>query len=315
MNIFFKTIISEIKDISVPLYKILIPFVFVVKILEEIGFIKFVSTYFEPIVQLMGLPAEMGFIWVTAIIVNVYAAIIVFINIVPGLDLTVAQVTIITTVILIAHNIFVESAITRSAGISFFYAAFLRISIGFLAGLILHKLYSSFGFLEEKYSLIFEQPKLILTYTEWFYGQIKNLAFIFLIICILVLTLNIFKKIGIEHLIRLMLKVPLRFMGIGEQAINVVIVGLTIGIQFGGGLLIKEAKSKEIDKQSILLSLSFLNLVHAIIEDTILMSIMGGHLSGILFFRLIFSLLIVFIILFLYKNFEGLFQKFIFVRA
>lgn len=104
-------------------------------------------------------------------------------------------------------------------------------------------------------------------------------------------------------------------MGIGEQAINVVIVGLTIGIQFGGGLLIKEAKSKEIDKQSILLSLSFLNLVHAIIEDTILMSIMGGHLSGILFFRLIFSLLIVFIILFLYKNFEGLFQKFIFVRA
>jgi hypothetical protein len=102
-------------------------------------------------------------------------------------------------------------------------------------------------------------------------------------------------------------------MGIGPGAINIIIVGLTIGLQFGGGLLIKEAKSGTVDKQSILLSLSLLNLIHAIIEDTILMMIIGGHISGVLFFRIIFCLIIVFLILYLYKKFSGIF-KFVFVK-
>jgi len=122
------------------------------------------------------------------------------------------------------------------------------------------------------------------------------------------------KKIGVENLIKRLLANPLKLMGISSSAINIIIVGLTIGLQFGGGLLIKEAKSGSINKQSILLSLSLLNLVHAVIEDSILMIIIGGHISGVLFFRVIFSLLIVFLILFLYKKFHALFNKFVFVK-
>jgi len=44
------------------------------------------------------------------------------------------------------------------------------------------------------------------------------------------------------------------------------------------------------------------------------MIIIGGHISGVLFFRVIFSLLIVFLILFLYKKFHALFNKFVFVK-
>ena len=143
MNRFLKISLSEIKDICIPLYKILIPFIFIIKILEEIGIVKIISNLFEPIVQLLGLPAELGIVWVTAIIINVYAAIILFINIVPSLDLTIAQVTVLTLIILIAHNILVESVISRAAGVSFFYAAFLRIGIAFLAGFILYRIYFS----------------------------------------------------------------------------------------------------------------------------------------------------------------------------
>ena len=82
MNRFLKTSLYEIKDICIPLYKILIPFIFIIKILEEIGIVKIISNLFEPMVQLLGLPAELGIVWVTAIIINVYAAIILFINIV-----------------------------------------------------------------------------------------------------------------------------------------------------------------------------------------------------------------------------------------
>jgi len=311
---FLKNSFSEIKVICVPLYKILIPFIFIIKILEEIGVVKLISNFFEPVVQLMGLPAELGIVWVTAIIINVYAGIVVFINVVPTLDLTVAQITVLTLIILIAHNILVESSVSRAAGVSFFYAAFLRIGMAFVAGVILSKIYLNFGFLQEKYSLVLQQQIVHNDYYSWIVGQLKNLAYIFLIICTLVISLNFLKAIGVEKLIRKLLEKPLKFMGINPSAINIIIVGLTIGIQFGGGLLIREAKSGAINKQSILLSLSLLNLVHAVIEDTILMTILGGHISGILFFRVIFSLVVVLGILFLYKKFTLLFNKLVFVK-
>jgi hypothetical protein len=311
---FLKNSLTEIKVICIPLYKILIPFIFIIKILEEIGVIKIISNFFEPVVQLMGLPAELGIVWVTAIIINVYAGIVVFVNVVPTLDLTVAQITVLTLIILIAHNILVESSVSRAAGVSFFYAAFLRIGMAFIAGLILSRIYSNFGFLQEKFSLVLEQQAVHADYYSWIKGQIKNLIYIFVIICILVFSLNFLKAIGVEKLIRKLLERPLKIMGISPGAINIIIVGLTIGIQFGGGLLIKEAKSGAINKQSILLSLSLLNLVHAVIEDTILMTILGGHISGILFFRVIFSLIVVLGILFLYKKFTLLFNKLVFVK-
>ena len=314
MKQFLKNSLTEIKVICIPLYKILIPFIFIIKILEEIGIIKIISNFFEPVVQLMGLPAELGIVWVTAIIINVYAGIVVFVNVVPTLDLTVAQITVLTLIILIAHNILVESSVSRAAGVSFFYAAFLRIGMAFIAGLILSRIYSNFGLLQEKFSLVLEQQAVQADYYSWIKGQIKNLIYIFVIICILVFSLNFLKAIGVEKLIRKLLERPLKIMGISPSAINIIIVGLTIGIQFGGGLLIKEAKSGTINKQSILLSLSLLNLVHAVIEDTILMTILGGHISGILFFRVIFSLIVVLGILFLYKKFTLLFNKLVFVK-
>ena len=221
----------------------------------------------------------------------------------------------LTVVILIAHNILVESAISHAAGVSFFYASILRIGIAFLGGFILYRIYFHFGFLQEKFSLVLEQRVVPTDYYSWMLGQIQNLIYIFCIICVLVFFLNFLKKIGVENLIKKLLTNPLKLMGISSSAINIIIVGLTIGLQFGGGLLIKEAKSGSINKQSILLSLSLLNLVHAVIEDSILMIIIGGHISGVLFFRVIFSLLIVFLILFLYKKFTLIFNKLIFVKV
>ena len=56
-----------------------------------------------------------------------------------------------------------------------------------------------------------------------------------------------------------------------------------------------ENKKKEINKKDIFLSLSFLGLCHSIIEDTILILLLGSHISGILFFRFIYTVIIILI--------------------
>ena len=76
---------------------------------------------------------------------------------------------------------------------------------------------------------------------------------------------------------------------------NIILIGLTLGISFGGGFLIEESRKNNISKKDILLSLSFLSLCHSIIEDTILILLLGSHISGILFFRFIYTVIVILI--------------------
>ena len=103
MKKFLSKIKSDIWEICVPLYKILIPFVFIVKLLEISGVIEFLAKIIQPLMSLVGLTPELGLVLVTAILVNMYAAIVLFINLIPVLDVNVAQVTILTTMILTCH--------------------------------------------------------------------------------------------------------------------------------------------------------------------------------------------------------------------
>jgi hypothetical protein len=309
---FFKKLLLEIKDVTVPLYKILIPFVFIIKLLEIIGIVDIIAKLFEPLMSLIGLPAELGIIWVTAIVINIYAALILFVNLVPYLDVSVAQVTVLTVAMLVCHNLLVESAISRSAGVSFLFVSFYRFISAFFVCWILNLFYTEFNYLSEPFtnSFVVEMPKPGLLI--WLKDQILYLFYIFIIVVVLITVLEILKAIGVESFLKKILIPPLKFFGISESAMNIIIVGMTVGIQFGGGILIKEVNSGKIDKQSVFLSVMLINLVHAIIEDTLLMLAVGGHYSGVVFARIIFGLLISLLMLKVYKNFNLFFEKYIF---
>jgi len=45
---FFKKLLLEIKDVTIPLYKILIPFVFIIKLLEITGIVDLIAKGFTP---------------------------------------------------------------------------------------------------------------------------------------------------------------------------------------------------------------------------------------------------------------------------
>ena len=309
---FFKKLLKEIIDVTTPLYKILIPFIFIIKFLEEVGIVQIITKTFEPLVGLIGLPSELGIIWVTAIVVNIYAALILFVNLLPYLDVTVAQVTVLTVAILICHNLLIESAISKSAGVSFLFTSIYRFISAFIICFILNLIYSKLNYLNEPFTSSFtvELPRPGLWF--WLKNQTLYLFYIFIIVVVLITILEILKLIGVESFLKKILVPPLRFFGISESAMNIIIVGMTIGLQFGGGILIKEVNSGRIDKQSVFLSVLLINLVHAVIEDSLLMLAVGGHYSGVFFARIIFGLLISLLMLKIYKNFNLFFERYVF---
>ena len=105
--------------------------------------------------------------------------------------------------------------------------------------------------------------------------------------------MRILKKLRIIDLLSHILHPVMKILGIGTKASIIAIIGLTMGIGYGGGFIIHEARSGTIGKQDVFFSLSLMGICHSLIEDTLLMFMIGGHYSGILIARLLFALFVV----------------------
>jgi hypothetical protein len=116
---------------------------------------------------------------------------------------------------------------------------------------------------------------------------------IFFIISALIILLRILKKIGVESLLQKSLSPIFKLIGITKDASSITITGITLGLSYGAGLLISEVKKGHISKKDVLLSISFLSLAHSLIEDTLLILLLGADVIAILWVRILFSIIIV----------------------
>lgn len=294
------TIVHEAKDIlwrsgriSLELYKIMIPIIIAVKILQELGLIAWLALPLAPVMHLVGLPGEMGLVWATALVNNIYGSMIVFVSLAGQHDLTVAQVTVLGVMILIAHGLPVELQIVRKSGPRMGFQALLRIGGALLLGWMLSKLYAWGGWLQEPNVILWQPEPESEGLLAWGLGQAQNLAMVFVIILALTLIMRVFTAIGLTGLCVRLLAPVLRLLGIGPAAGTLTIVGMVMGLAYGGGMIMHEAHSGKVGSKDIFSSLSLMGLSHSVFEDTLLMIVIGGHVSGLLWARIIFTLVVI----------------------
>ena len=78
-------------------------------------------------------------------------------------------------------------------------------------------------------------------------------------------------------------------------------VGVFLGITYGAGMLIEEAKSGRISKDDIFYIGTFLLICHAIIEDTLLFLIFGADFTMAVIIRTVAAIVIAFVLLKVYQ--------------
>jgi len=105
--------------------------------------------------------------------------------------------------------------------------------------------------------------------------------------------LRMLRILGIERLMGIMLRPFLWVFGIGKEATSFAIIGITLGLSFGGGLIINEAKKGEIPAKDVFSTIILLSLLHSLIEDTMLIMLLGADFTSIFWGRLIFVTLFV----------------------
>ena len=278
------------------LIRITIPIAIATKILEEFGVISILSQILEPVMELVGLPGSLGIVWATAMLTSIYGGITVFAALAPTLVLSDAQVTVLCAMILIAHSLPIELSVSKRAGARVLPIAVLRLAGGLVYGFILHHFCQSFGIWQERAALIFKSTTSDVSIAQWAWAQLQNQFLIVFIIFCIVVGMHIFRALKLLTLLENLLAPVLPWFGMGRQAAPITVVGMLMGIGYGGALIIRETAKGKMDRCEIFNSMALMGLCHGLIEDTLVMAAIGGKLGGIFWGRILFSLIVAFML-------------------
>jgi spore maturation protein SpmB len=296
----------------------MIPISIAVRLIQEWDLLTYFSQYLSPIMSVADLPAEMGLVWLTSMVVNIYGGLLTFFSIYPALagPMTAAQMTTMLTMILVAHTFPIELTISQKTGVKTWVMFLIRFGFAILLGFLMAKMYSALDYLQEPIQItpIFNTTQK--TWGAWALNELKNYAIITLIIFTLVTVLRLLQVTGLIKIINKTMQPALKWLGIGSEMLPLAIIGLTMGIAYGGGLMIEESKQQTLKPKEIFYSMTLMGLFHSIIEDTLLMLSMSGHWSGVVVFRAIFAFVITYLIVKFTRNIdEKYFLKYVMTKA
>ncbi len=278
------------------LLKITVPVMIITKVLTDFGLIHYLTRLLEPVMNVMGLPGELGVVWATGMITTLYGAIAVFASLAPSLDLTVAQVTVLGAVMLIAHSLPIELSVSKKAGAPLLPIALLRLIGAFIYGVILSFFCHFFNIWQQPTVVFFQVTTVDNSWFDWGLNQLFNLGYIVLVIFGILLAMKVLKYAGVLNLLEKLLTPVLPVFGMSVSAAPITVVGMVLGIGYGGALIIRETALGKLTRKEIFNSMALMALCHGLLEDTLLMVSIGGTLVGLLFGRILFALIITFFI-------------------
>lgn len=264
------------------LVKVMVPTMIAVHLLKAFGILDFLAEVTSPLMGFLRLPGEAALVLITGGLVNIYAAIAVAVNI----PLSSGQMTVLAIMVLIAHNLVVETAVQSRAGTPAPIMLTARIGASLIAGFLFSRLVAGGGPLLVPASGQNAQGG----WQEILAGNVLSLVKIALVILGLMMVVELLREFGImDHLTRLLEK-PMTFLGMDHGSAFVVAVGLLLGLAYGAGLIIEEAQRSRIGRKEILATNLFLGTNHALIEDSLIFAAVGAHLGWIILGRLVFGI-------------------------
>lgn len=295
------------------LLKIMVPVMVLVRIAVEFGLIDLMGDIFSPIMAVVGLPAATGIVFATTCLVGIYGGMAALLGLLPSLDLSTADLTILACMMLAAHNLPIELRVAQKAGVSLTLTLLLRLGFAILHGAVLNLGYQALGWLQEPGTVMIAVGASSHDWAGWAIESATSLVMIFPVIVGLLAVLRLMDRIGLTALLTRLLQPVLGLMGMSPVAGPLTMVGGLLGLTYGGGLIIAEARAGHLPPKDVVLSVWFMSVCHSLIEDTALLLAMGGHWSGVLVSRFLLAVLVMVVLArLLHRLPDSLFQRWVF---
>lgn len=277
------------------LLKIILPISFAVSLLQYYGFIAIMAEYLTPLFSVVGLPGESAIVFISSIFLSLYAPIAIM----ATLALDLREVTILALMCLITHNLFVESAVQKKTGSSYFIMFTLRIFTSFLAAFLLNYfLPENIGtnMVAEKAVTYAGLPEMIVA---WLKGSGWLILKIVLIVTALLMLQNILKEFKIIDLIAKLFAPVMRVMGLSESTSFLWFVAQIVGLTYGSVIMIESVERKEVQSADADLLNYHVAINHSLLEDTLLFVAVGVPVIWITAPRILLAIVVVWMVRFI----------------
>lgn len=282
------------------LLKIMIPVSLGVSTLEYLGILQWLADLIKPVCAFWGLPGEAALAILSGALLNIYSAI----AIIDSLDFTIREITIISIIVLIAHNLIIETAVQKKTGSSSISMLAVRLVTGFLAGYIFHLLLPAEPSRLAGSAVPITEASLPFTefYSNWAISTFWLIIKIILIVTSLHVLHGFLEEFKILDLLSKGMKPLMKIFGLPQQSSFMWLVANVVGLAWGSAILVDYVNSGKINKYEANLLNHHIAVSHSLLEDTLLFVAIGVSALWITFPRIIIAIVVVWGVKILLKN-------------
>jgi len=259
----------------------MIPISLGVKLLATSGALQWLATKVAPVLSVLGIPGETAVALVSAALLNIYSGIAAL----GSLTLTGREVTILAFFMLTFHNLPIEIAVQRRAGSSAWKILLLRLVTALAGALLLNLVMPAGG--EAAPDRVLKAPTSWFEDTAWLIGKV-----LVLVVALMILQ-KVLVEFGIARYLARALGPALALLGLPRSTAFLWIAMNTLGLAYGAGVLIEEARSGELSREEVELLNRSAAVCHSLLEDTLLFVAIGAWAVWIVVPRLVLAAAVV----------------------
>ncbi len=285
-----KTALPQGMKTAVWLLKLTIPVSFAVFLLDFFGILNVIAGWVAPLFKLIGLSGQASIVLITSFFTNIYSVIAVM----TTLGIGHREGTILAVMCLISHALIVETAIQKKTGSSPWRMVATRLSASFIAAWMLNLILPAEAITESE-NIMRTAGDFSPTLKLWLSDMLVTTLKIVILVNLLLIIQKILNEFGLIKWILMPFAPLLKVMGLPSSTGFLWIVANTLGLGYGGAIMINESEEGKLSRKDADLLNHHIAISHSQLEDPLLFVAMGYHFGILIWPRILLAIVFVWI--------------------
>lgn len=285
-----KTALPQGMKTAIWLLKLTIPVSFAVFLLDFFGILNVIAGWVAPLFKLIGLSGQASIVLITSFFTNIYSVIAVM----TTLGFGFREGTILAVMCLISHALIVETAIQKKTGSSPWRMVLIRLSASFIAAFMLNFILPAEAITNSE-NIVRSAGEFIPALTNWLSNMLVTTIKIVVLVNMLLILQKILNEFGLIKWILMPFVPLLKVMGLPSSTGFLWIVANTLGLGYGGAIMISETEEGRLSRDDADLLNHNIAISHSQLEDPLLFVAVGYHFGILIWPRILLAIIFVWI--------------------